>query len=63
MDAQATKKRFMRLPEVLSFIPVSKTSWYRGIKQGRYPKPIKLSPNTSAWKSQDIERLIAGLSA
>jgi len=56
-------KVFIRLPEVLSYIPVSKTSWYRGIKQGRYPKPIKLSPNTSAWRLDDIERLTARLNA
>jgi len=49
---------FIRLPDVLSLIPVSKASWYRGVAEGRYPKPIRLSPRTSAWRVKDIRQLI-----
>jgi len=52
---------FLRLPDVLSLIPVSKTSWYSGVAEGRYPKPIRLSIRTSAWKVEDIRKLIAEL--
>jgi len=39
-------------------IPVSKSSWWAGVKSGRYPKPVKLGPRTTAWKRSDIEKLM-----
>ena len=39
-------------------IPVSKSTWWAGVKTGRYPKPIKLGPRTTAWKAEDIQALI-----
>ena len=48
---------FMRLPDVLRVIPVSKTVWYEGIKAGRYPKPVKISPRCVAWRRSDISNL------
>ncbi|NTV25907.1 MAG: AlpA family phage regulatory protein [Chlorobiaceae bacterium] len=63
--------RFYRISEVLGdkkrgipgIIPVSRASWYAGIKDGKYPKPVKLSERTSAWKSTDIDELVARLLA
>lgn len=49
----------LRLPTVLSIIPVSRASWYRGIASGRYPSPVKLSDRVSAWRASDIQTLIA----
>lgn len=48
-------KRFLRLPEVLERIPVSKSTWWKGIRDGVFPKPVKLSPRTTAWKESDID--------
>jgi len=48
----------LRLPQVLKLIPVSKTAWHDGVRSGRYPKPIKLSERTSAWRCEDIRKLI-----
>lgn len=48
----------MRLPQVLAVYPVSKTSWYAGIAEGKFPKPVKLGSRTSAWRSSDIKALI-----
>jgi len=52
---------FMRLPEVLRVIPVSKTSWWEGVRSGRYPQSIKLGPRTTAWRVSDIRKLIDSL--
>lgn len=52
---------FVRLPQVLSVIPVSRSAWWAGVKTGKYPKPVKLSENTTAWKAEDIHSLIAKL--
>ena len=39
-------------------IPVSKSTWWEGVKAGRFPKPVKLGPRTTAWRVEDIRRLI-----
>jgi predicted DNA-binding transcriptional regulator AlpA len=53
---------FVRLPQVLAVIPVCKSSWWNGVKSGRYPKPVKLSARCTAWKVEDIHALIKQLS-
>jgi predicted DNA-binding transcriptional regulator AlpA len=53
---------FLRLPQVLSVIPVGKTCWWEGVKAGRFPKPIKLSARCTAWRAEDIRELIKSLS-
>ncbi len=52
---------FLRIKQVLQFIPVSKSGWWAGVAEGRYPKPVKLSPRTSAQKAEDIRALIEEL--
>lgn len=50
---------YVRLPQVLAVIPVSKSSWWNGIRAGKYPVGIKLGPRTTAWRVSDIRALIA----
>lgn len=49
---------FIRLPEVLKYIPVSKSTWWAGCKTGRYPQPVKLGARITAWRAEDIRLLI-----
>jgi predicted DNA-binding transcriptional regulator AlpA len=49
---------FVRLPTVLALIPISKSAWWAGIKEGRFPKPVKLGLRTTAWRVEDIRTLI-----
>ncbi|WOH37682.1 AlpA family phage regulatory protein [Thalassotalea fonticola] len=51
------------IPPIPAIFPIGKSSWWLGIKQGRYPKPVKLGPNTTAWKVEDIKRLIDNINA
>ena len=50
-----------RLHQVLARIPVSRSSWFEGIKAGRYPRGLQLGPRTTVWRSDDIDRLIQSL--
>ena len=52
----------LRLPQVLNIIPISKSAWWQGCKEGRYPKPIKLGPRTTVWKASDIAAFMRQLS-
>lgn len=52
---------FLRLSDILAPkgpIPVSRSTWWAGVKSGRYPKPVKLGPRITAWRAEDIARLI-----
>lgn len=49
---------FVRLPGVLQVIPVSKSTWWAGVRTGRFPAPVKLGPRTTAWRAVDIRNLI-----
>jgi predicted DNA-binding transcriptional regulator AlpA len=49
-------------PPIEAIIPISKSSWWNGVKSGKYPKPVKLGENTTVWKETDIRELIDRLS-
>ena len=53
---------FLRLASILAPdgpIPVSKSTWWAGVRSGLYPKPVKLGPRITAWRIEDIRALIA----
>jgi len=54
---------FVRLPDVLRVFPVSKSTWWAGVKSGIYPKPVKLGQKMTAWRVEDIRALITSISA
>lgn len=60
---EAHNTNLLRLSAILSPrgpIPVSKSTWYSGIKAGRFPPPLRLGKRISAWRSQDIQNLVDG---
>jgi prophage regulatory protein len=49
---------FVRLPQVLALIPVSRSAWWAGIKDGKFPQGIKLGSKTTVWRAEAIRALI-----
>jgi predicted DNA-binding transcriptional regulator AlpA len=50
---------FVRLSTLLQLIPVSKSTWWAGVKSGRYPQPVRtLGRRITAWRVEDIRSLI-----
>ncbi|RUR15181.1 AlpA family phage regulatory protein [Legionella sp. km535] len=57
---------FLRIDQILGspkhslspLIPVGKSTWWEGVKTGRFPKPIKLGPKITVWRVEDIKQLI-----
>lgn len=54
---------FIRIPQVLSVFPVGRSTWWAGVKSGKYPQPVKISPRCTAWKAEDIRALIENQTA
>lgn len=48
-------------PPIPAVIPVSKSSWWEGVRLGIYPPAVKIGPRTTAWKVEDIRALIASV--
>lgn len=65
--AQLPETGYLRLSQILgsklkaipALIPVGKSTWWEGVRSGRFPKPIKLGPRITAWRVEDIRTLIA----
>lgn len=51
---------YLRLPAVLKLFPVSKSTWWAGVKSGRYPAGVKLSTRVTAWRAEEIATLVNG---
>ncbi|NLH81430.1 MAG: AlpA family phage regulatory protein [Phyllobacteriaceae bacterium] len=39
-------------------IPVGKSTWWDGVRSGRFPQPVKLGPRVTAWRVEDIRALV-----
>lgn len=63
---------FVRLPQIVgrkptlsdpgvpALFPVSASTWWAGVRSGRFPKPVKLGERITAWRVEDIRALIEG---
>jgi prophage regulatory protein len=52
---------YVRLADILAPagpLPISKSTWWAGVKDGRYPKSVKLGLRITAWRVEDIRKLI-----
>ncbi len=54
---------FVRLRDVLRVIPVSKSTWWDGVRKKRFPASVKLGTRTTAWRVEDIRDLIERMGA
>lgn len=45
-------------PPVIGCLPISRSTWWAGVKSGRFPKPIKLGARTTVWPVIEIRKLI-----
>ena len=49
---------FLRQPQVLAFVPISKSTLWRRIQARTFPEPLKLSARVTVWRAEDIRALI-----
>jgi len=54
------KTGLLRLPQVLAIIPVAASTWWLGVREGRFPKPIKLSERVTCWQAEKVWALTEG---
>lgn len=45
-------------PPIPPIIPVGRSTWWAGVKSGRFPKPVKLGRGITVWRESDIQALL-----
>ena len=64
MASQNNKPEYLRVKQIIGnssndgLVPVSRSTWWAGVKSGRYPQPVKLGPRVTAWRLSDIQDLL-----
>ena len=53
----------LREQQVLARFGIGRTTWRDGVKDGRFPKPIKFSTRCVGWRVSDLDALEERLSA
>jgi prophage regulatory protein len=62
---------YLRLPQIIgkkpkdkndpglpALIPVCASTWWAGVRSGRFPKPVKLGDRVTVWRVEDVRALI-----
>ena len=68
-NPQLPETGYVRLPQIIgdrnatppipAIIPVSKSTWWDGVRSGRYPAPVRtLGRRITAWRVEDIRAFI-----
>lgn len=50
---------FYREPDILALVGCSKATLWRWRRDGLFPPPVELGPNSLAWRREDVEAWIA----
>lgn len=59
MGVDRSKERLVRLPEVVQRTSLSRTTIYRKIESGTFPRQMRLSGGMVVWYEGDIDAWIA----
>lgn len=49
---------FLRQPQVLSLIPISKSTLWRRVRARTFPVPVKLSERITVWSAEEVRMWI-----
>jgi predicted DNA-binding transcriptional regulator AlpA len=50
-------------PPIPPLLPVGKSTFWAGVKSGKFPQPVKLGARTTAWRVSDIQALLESMGA
>lgn len=62
-EPQSLHDRLLAVPEITAHLRISRSLWWRWVKEGRAPQGIKLSARCTRWRASDVAQLIDTLAA
>lgn len=55
MQNQFLSTGYLREAQIVpNIIPVSRSTFFQWVRDGRFPKPVKLSPRVTVWRAADV---------
>lgn len=57
------RKATRKVTALPALIPVSKTKWWKGVRSGEYPQPVKIGPRCTAWRAVDVYAVLEQINA
>ncbi|GGC23025.1 helix-turn-helix transcriptional regulator [Pseudoduganella buxea] len=58
-QAESGRPVILKLPEVIEICRLSKTTIYRDMRAGTFPKPIRLTKRSTGWVGHEIIEWLA----
>lgn len=58
---KGTNNLLLRVDQIAGprgILPISKSTWWAGVKDGRFPQPIKLGDRVTAWNKDEVMALL-----
>lgn len=49
----------LKIEDVIAYLGIGKSAIYENIKAGRFPGPIRITPNAVRWRRGDIDRWLS----
>jgi prophage regulatory protein len=59
LQAPEARDRILRWPEVRDRVPVNGSTVWRWEQAGKFPRRVKLGPNSVGWYESEVERWMA----
>ena len=53
-----TAPAILRASHLLPMLGISRMTLHRRVKDGSFPRPVRIGPNAIGWKAADVERWI-----
>lgn len=50
--------RYIRIKELISMLGISRGTFYRLLKENKFPRQIKLTEHTSVWRLSEINNWV-----
>jgi len=71
MQANQNNAGFLRIWQITGdkekgiepILPIGRSTFLAGVREGKYPKPVKLGQKTTAWRKADIQKLVDSFNA
>ena len=58
-DEQFPYTGLVRIRQILTVLPIGKSTFWAGVRSGKYPKPVQSGMRVAMWRAEDIQALIA----
>lgn len=53
----------VRLDQILAVVPIARSTFFLWVKQGKFPRPVKIGSRAVAWRVDDVRALMASSEA